>query len=120
MPSLPPQPVSLPTTTWIPPPGLTGLVSGRGVAVMLGTPIIVGDGPVRKILGDIAETASVAMSQRGAVLLHYVSTTRVIIGPSFDGTKNEELPAAIRYRSLMQTGAGGDHAECSKARASCT
>ena len=93
--SLPPPVVAPPTTAWVPPVGLTGLASGRAIAVVLGTPVVVGDAsPVRAILDDIPGNALVDVSQRGAVLLHYNGTTRVIAGPKFSGARNV-LPAAV-------------------------
>jgi hypothetical protein len=83
------------TTTFVPPAGLTGLASGRFVAIVRGIPVLVdGDAPPRRILDDIPGNALVDTAQQGAALIGYESTVRVIVGPAFDGTRNP-LPAGI-------------------------
>jgi hypothetical protein len=86
---------TIPPTTWVPPAGISGLASGRSVAVLLGTPLVVSDsGRVQKILDDIPGDASVDVAQRGAALVHFKEGARVIVGPTFDGTRNA-LPSPI-------------------------
>ena len=86
--------VTFPTTRWVPPAGLSGLASGPSVAVVLGTPLVVGDrGRVQKILEDIPGIALVDTAQDGAALVQFKGGPRVIVGPDF-GSRNV-LPAAI-------------------------
>jgi hypothetical protein len=90
-----PSRATVPTTTFVPPAGLTGLASGRFVAIVGGIPVLVdGTAPPRRILDDIPGNALVDTAQQGAALIGYDNTVRVIVGPAFDGTRNP-LPAGI-------------------------
>jgi hypothetical protein len=90
-----PSRATVPTTTFVPPAGLTGLASGRFVAIVGGIPVLVdGTEPPRRILDDIPGNALVDTAQQGAALIGYDNTVRVIVGPAFDGTRNP-LPAGI-------------------------
>jgi hypothetical protein len=88
-------PLGSTTTTWTVPARISGLLPGRYVAVVGGTPILVGDGAPRQLVPEILADGLVNMSARGSVLVGFGSTTLVLVGPTFDGTINT-LPSPIR------------------------
>jgi hypothetical protein len=84
------------TTTWSVPNGIVGLAGQRYLALINGALVLFDHhGPPRRLLDDFSGPLVLDAAARDSALVTSPGgSTRVIVGPAFDGTRNV-LPAAI-------------------------